>query len=390
MMRGSIILILITILSFDGLSQINDTLPKQDSLVDKTVLNRLTEFGENVLDLVTLEKPRYTFAVFPVVGYSKRTQIEFGVMPVFRFKSHNSKTKFHRPTIVSPKILLSTSGMFEVDIDATGVSSKNIWYSIKNQYLYLPDLFYGINNTKNDTALFGYDVYSFLLKGDILKGLSTKTFIGISTDFEYTQNRQVEEFFFDDAVPGYKGGWTNGLGPAFIYDSRDNITYPSKGEFLKSSLVFYKSIFGSKYDFNVFDLDIRKYISLSSNDKDIIACQYYMNLIDGDAPFYKLSKLGGKSAVRGIAHSQKYISQNMWMFQTEYRRELWWRIGVVGFAGVGNNFEDYESAFKNNHVFGGVGGRFRALPDEKLNLRIDLGLTNKGDKGLYFTIKEAF
>jgi hypothetical protein len=38
----------------------------------------------------------------------------------------------------------------------------------------------------------------------------------------------------------------------------------------------------------------------------------------------------------------------------------------------------------------GGGVRFKVLPDEGLNFRIDFGRSNHGDTGVYFTIREAF
>ena len=38
----------------------------------------------------------------------------------------------------------------------------------------------------------------------------------------------------------------------------------------------------------------------------------------------------------------------------------------------------------------GIGGRFQALKEQSLNIRLDLGFTNNGQSAIYFSIKEAF
>ena len=64
---------------------------------------------------------------------------------------------------------------------------------------------------------------------------------------------------------------------------------------------------------------------------------------------------------------------------------------MVVFAGVGDvadNFGDFElDEFK--YVFG-MGGRFLAIPEDKLNLRVDLGVARGGQLSFYVGISEAF
>ena len=70
---------------------------------------------------------------------------------------------------------------------------------------------------------------------------------------------------------------------------------------------------------------------------------------------------------------------------------LWWRFGCEVFTGVGNVFKQFDSdMFTKVHVMGGVGLRLRVLENEKLSFRIDYGMTNRGDSGVFFTLGEAF
>ena len=77
--------------------------------------------------------------------------------------------------------------------------------------------------------------------------------------------------------------------------------------------------------------------------------------------------------------------------QVEYRRPLFWRFGMTAFAGFGdvaNKFGDFQlSEFK---YVAGLGGRFAAIPKDKLNLRVDLGVARGGQIGFYAGISEAF
>ncbi len=79
------------------------------------------------------------------------------------------------------------------------------------------------------------------------------------------------------------------------------------------------------------------------------------------------------------------------MFQAEYRQYFWKRLGFVAFAGAGNvshNILEYD--FSNLKYSYGAGLRFLFNKKEKVNLRMDIGFGNDGNRGIYFGIQEAF
>ena len=104
-----------------------------------------------------------------------------------------------------------------------------------------------------------------------------------------------------------------------------------------------------------------------------------------------MSKLGGKDYLRGIDNTNLYTAPHSFYAQVEGRQHLFWRLGGVLFAGMGDVFEDLKALdmweLKINY---GIGGRFQALKEQSLNIRLDLGFTHNGQSALYFSIKEAF
>ena len=87
----------------------------------------------------------------------------------------------------------------------------------------------------------------------------------------------------------------------------------------------------------------------------------------------------------GRFRDKKYFS-----LQTEFRTKLFWRFGMVVFAGLGDvagRFPDFKLT-KLKYSYG-VGGRFRIDPKEKLDVRVDLGF-GKNTSGIYFGIEQAF
>ncbi len=364
----------------------NDSIPQKKSFVDKT-----TGLADKMIDIVTWEKPKYTFSLYPIGGYSPRTGFEFGVMPVININTQMEEgLKYRRSTTIAPYFMVSTTGMYSFDIDLVAYTKKQWFFRTKTQFLYLPDTYYGIGNEDKDEPYSEYLLHQFSMNGDILKGWRDKLFFGVRLDFNYSHNSDITGALLTPETPGYAGGWANGMGPVVAFDTRDNVSYPSKGWIVTaSSLWFFSNSLGD-YGFSNYNVDVRKFFSIK-DDKMVLAAQAYLNITDGNTPFYKLSSLGGKHFLRGIPSPLKYIDNSVWYIQTEYRQYIWWRIGAVAFVGTGRAFNFFNNELFNDlHVAGGAGLRFKVLPNDGLNLRLDFGMTNRGDNSIYFTLREAF
>jgi hypothetical protein len=76
--------------------------------------------------------------------------------------------------------------------------------------------------------------------------------------------------------------------------------------------------------------------------------------------------------------------------QLEIRRHLFWRLGAVGFVGVGDVGDDIQDIrIRTAQVSGGAGLRVLFNQEENVNLRVDLGV-GKHTTGVYFGLEEAF
>ena len=361
-------------------------------IVDKSIA-----LAEQLLNLMAYETPRYTLAAYPMLGYSDRTGFEIGVTPVLRFNSRKKNDNgFHRPSTIAPSFLFSTKGMYEVEMDIMLFTKHNWCVNSKAQFLYLPDTFYGLGNGDKLSDNASFDSYKYTVGGEVLRGVSDRFFVGIQYDVNYHQFENIHNpennpmAQFDGSVVGSGGGWSNGLGPVVRFDSRNNVVYPSSGWYLAASHLTYGGFSGSNYRFGNTMLDVRHFIDIKKSEQ-VLAFQGYFNSVYGDVPFYKLSTAAGKRLLRGIGHPYKYLGRHAWLAQAEYRRYLWWRLGAVVFAGAGNVFDHFDSsAFEQVHLMAGGGLRFRALPKEALNIRLDLGFTSRGDHAIFFTIREAF
>lgn len=367
---------------------------QEEQVVDtskNTMVEQAAVMVEDVIDMITIERGRSTLSFYPMAGYSPRTGFEIGVMPVWRIKPRNAEAcEFYRPTTFAPSFKLSTTGMYEFEVDALAFTSKRWMFISKFQYMFLPDEFYGIGNQEKDPPFATFDINRFLFKSDILKGISASWFVGLRLDINYDEFSNVDGDLLNPSILGYEGGWANGIGPGFAFDNRDDQLYPTKGWFVLFSSAIYDKFIGSDYQFVSSNLDVRKFFSLKG-DESILGFQAMINATSGDVPFYKLSSIGGKRMLRGIAHPYRYMDKHSWFVQAEWRKHIWWRLGGVLFAGTGKVSPEFlQTPFSDMHFVAGTGMRFKVLPDEGLNFRVDFGMSNHGDSGVYFTIREAF
>lgn len=343
-------------------------------------------------DTAEVKNPKkLKFAIYPAASYAPETSFNFGAIAFFVLNNQQQQSENYRPTSFSPYIVYSLRNQLEANIDFDIFFKNGINLNLTTRYFNFPDYFYGTGNATLAENQETFTNNALYLEGSALKPLNSEFFIGVNFDFRYDELVDFEEDgeLIDTDLTGAKGGFISGIGPSIRLDSRDNVLYPSKGNFIEVSGIFYPD-FASEYAFSIYSFDFRKYISLG-NEKNILAMQLLSRFSSGKVPFYKLPKLGGSRRLRGISHANRYIDNNVFYMQAEYRRELFWRFGGVLFAGFGDvahQINDYS--INDMKVALGFGGRFRAIKGEKLNARIDIGFTLGNESAIYFLVRESF
>jgi outer membrane protein assembly factor BamA len=214
-------------------------------------------------------------------------------------------------------------------------------------------------------------------------------YLGIQYGFSHSKLIEVEQngLLAKGDILGSSGGVVSSAGLAVNWDTRNNIFSPSSGDFYELSVSLSSKAMGSDFDFNGYGVDLRKYIPLFSSH--VLALQGVMNIITGGPPFQSLPELGGDSMMRGY-YAGRYRDKNLLAGQVEYRIPVWWRFGLVGFAGYGD-VAGKVSHFKRKDFkySAGWGIRYLLIRDEKINLRLDFG-SGKGSSEFYINIGEAF
>lgn len=326
--------------------------------------------------------------ILPLVYYTPETRWVFGVGGATNFNLGDSTDTYESQSVFGVAYSLRKQFLSYVNWRIFTDQNKNLFSGEVGWYDYLY-FFYGIGNEVSESDSETYDAKFPRLRFDFAKQIGPSKYLGVKTvldhfsfsGFDPDGKLANEEFI------GKDGGWNVGLGPAFIFDSRDNPIYPNSGWFSETYLMRFGKPFGGEFSYWEIGGDFRHYISLSQSV--IWANQISTKITAGETPFFALPLLGGNRSLRGLFEG-KYRDKNVAFIQSEIRKSIGNRWGLVGFAGVGNVFSELNSIADRAKITYGAGGRFRLSKVKKLNLRLDLAHSPNEGIQFYFTFGEAF
>lgn len=338
------------------------------------------------------DEKRSSLVALPYAFYSPETKFAFGAGSIYSFRPHASPPE-NRPSSV--KIAATFTQKKQLILALT----PELYFKNESYYLYgwfsyyhYPDKFWGIGNETPDDAEEGYSmdyVRTFLnLQKRVTRGL----YIGGRYQFEHIEliETAADGVLQRGIIPGSEpgGGYASGLGFILNYDTRNNVYYPSGGHYYQAYAVFFDKAIGSDYAFNSLTVDLREYRSLFGNH--VLAFQSLNTFISGSPPLQMMALLGGSYWMRGY-FAGRYRDRNMITFQAEYRFPIYWRLGAVAFAGLGDVSHEIDTFQLNEFKYSlGFGLRFMFDTQEKINARLDFGFGEDGNTGFYAMVVEAF
>jgi outer membrane protein assembly factor BamA len=326
----------------------------------------------------------------PFVFYSPETSLGFGALGSYTFK-------FEQETLNSQVQLgfaytLEKQWLFYIPFQLFWHNNDYYAYGESGYYLYNYNYF-GIGN-HSENILENYKVNFPRLQWNFLKRIPSKNqearnYLGPRIWFE---DYDIVEFeaggeFDQGKVPGTYNNRTAAIGLVSIRDSRDFQFYPGKGHFEEFSIQYDNPAWGSNYKFLRIAYDLSLYHTFKWDD--ILAVNFFAVQNYGELPFSKMATLGGTKKMRGY-YEGRYRDDNSVLLQAAYRKMLFWRIGMEGFAALGSVYpENNYAEIKNLRYTLGGGLRFVLDTERKLNLRLDYGWA-PNSSGFYVTIGEAF
>jgi len=334
------------------------------------------------------------FTALPVLGYSEETELQFGAMGII----------FLKPNFKGGKVA-------ELDLTVYGTTRKQIVALISPSFFAFHDQLYGYVDfyyEKWVNHFFGFgnnpdmDIYrvndskNYYAMGDMRSSLflpaALKNFkYGLDYEFKYS-TFDFDKVNADDKaasieLPENADGWRNGLGYNLAYDTRDNENWARHGYLIRWDNIFYTKMLGD-YSYTTQSLDMRGYSEFIWNTS--MAVGLLWQRVDGNAPFDKLAGPDGTKRFRGV-ESNFFNGHQALFLQTEFRKELFWRLaGTIFFEG-GKAGEYFSDLMRNEwHRSVGFGGQFALNKSERLFARGDFSWVDFKSLGLTVYIREAF
>ncbi|NOQ97246.1 MAG: BamA/TamA family outer membrane protein [Calditrichae bacterium] len=348
-------------------------------------------FAQKETEADTVIADKIGWMAYPYAFYTPETQLAFGAGALVYFRTTTKQPV--RPS----KILLSgyytTNNQYYIKLAPVIYFPGMDQDIIDVKFIYSKEIgkFYGIGQS---TPEFENPKYTMRTWRAYIE-YSGFTFVSSSFHtgliYEYSPNdvidQQKNKFLINDVYTGSTGGTVAGLGVLMIFDKRDNIFFPTENHLYKIRAQFFGSYFGGDFEYHRWIIDMRQYFS--TNNEHIFAFQAYAEYTAGDPPFFRFPALGGDQRMRGYFYG-RFRDKIYLMTQAEYRKIVWWRLGVAAFFGMGDVAGDFNKFNTRTLKFSyGAGLRFVFDKEEKINVRCDFGF-GKDTSGIYFALEEAF
>lgn len=330
--------------------------------------------------------------ILPLIARSIETDWSLGVAGsfTFRFGLRDTVTRVSNAQVLA---LYSLRKQFIAAVNGTTYfPGEQFILNYQMSYSYFPDRFWGLGKDAPDRNEEGYTYKQYYLYLHPQRKVRERVFAGLLYEYQrvFSINYQRGKLFDKLDVPGRFPYHVSGLGLSLTYDSRNNAFAPDQGKFMQVYFNHFAPLFGSNFRYTNYVFDYRQFFRI--HRQQILAVQAYGFFNAGDTPLRSLASFGGANSMRGFYHG-RYRSRNQLVAQAEYRVPLFWRLGAVGFFGIGNVGDRLsELNFSQLKTSIGAGVRVALNQKERLNLRIDYGwgLGQSLSNGLYFQLGEAF
>jgi hypothetical protein len=157
-----------------------------------------------------------------------------------------------------------------------------------------------------------------------------------------------------------------GLAPTLSYDSRDNMFTPLNGTFVEVTAGLFSPTLGSDSEFQRYSLIALHYLPLHPDVT--LGLRGDVTASMGDVPFYMRPFI----TLRGTP-VMRYQGDEIAQVEAEVQWRCWKRFSLVGFAGYGAAWNDFERVDNERTVVtGGAGFRYEIARAYGLHMGLDL------------------
>lgn len=344
--------------------------------------------GEMVLERLTFRGSHGILAIYPAGGYSPASGFELGIMPVYSWKPRfEGDSNVHLNT-VSASMQFSTKGMVQIKSELYWQPHNKWLFKAEAGYSRIVKHFYGLHGATREDINSTFLSEEMLANLQMLRNISPKLHVGSAAIVGSYKLSNWENSSLITGFTGWQGGFVAGLGPLLLFDTRDHIYFPSRGNHLLLGATYFPNWLGGEFDFEHYRVDFRMFAPVN---RHVLAFQTRWELANGaQAPFFIMPRLGGVDGLRGIGHPLRVVDRGMALARVEARSPLWWRFGTAFFVEGGYSGNGIWPEPENIIGSFGAGLRFRIFPEEPLNIRIDAGVSTIGTTGFFISLGEAF
>lgn len=352
-------------------------------LFSTTVLAQMDSLQDRLLKLADRK-----FLITPGVSYSPETDFSFGIASLYKLIP-KWKDSTDRESYIRFASAYTLKQQFSVDLGYRIASRKEKYVSFGEiGFSRFPNTYYGHGNAVDYDVSERYTPTFVRLRLNGLAKVTSWLSVGPRFQLDNYQKVQIQDsgLLFSDDVLGKEGGMAAGLGYLLNSDKRNSIFIPSKGYFAVFRHVFFREAFGSQFNFNLYQYDLRKYINIRK--KHVLALQHYGHYTSDGVPFFQMATFGGSYRMRGH-FAGAYRDKNATLFQADFRYRLSKSFVWSVFTGIGWVKDDVSKFhWPENRISMGTGLRLYA-PSSGLAFRLDLAFARE-NRGIYFGIGEAF
>ncbi|MCU0404270.1 MAG: outer membrane protein assembly factor [Chitinophagaceae bacterium] len=334
---------------------------------------------------------------FPILTRQPETGWLGGIGFDYYFKPRDSAiAAVTRPSYIYGSFTYSQLRQFQSDLQWQVFTQENKWF-LKGQvgFINYYDRFWGIGNETPESNLSEYLFNRTRVQLRALNRVSKYLYVGALWQSDWYTNVDwfnVKEEVNLDSVPGTGDNRLIGLGPAILYDSRDNPYAPFRGFYAEFQTTFFSEMLGSEFGFQRILADVRKFVPLGKKPGHLFAFQTVFNFSIGpEIPFREMGRLGSPMIMRGYFNG-RFKDRHMGEIQAEYRFPVW--KGIVSgaaFFSTGRVAPTPGELFEGKYHFSyGLGPRVTVNKKQRISLRLDIALNEFGKMEYYARFFEAF
>lgn len=326
---------------------------------------------------------RFSLQPLPSIFHTPETSWGFGATVLGFYKPKDTVTRKSNAQVFID-FTLRQQASFQSDFNL--FSKRNRFYLQGSHDLSrFPEFFFGIGNSNSEDDHCLINISYFDAKLALYNQLLHDFYVGTLLHHQNLQSvdKPIEQHDFSINEMGYS---STGTGLGLLLDKRNHLLNPSKGYYLETKFTKYFDGSHMTKGFNSHTLDARYYHTFN---KLILNTNLYTVHNSGTVPFRMMPFLGGPRFMRGY-YAGRFRDNNLTFLQAEVRRNIFWRIGVAAFSGMGQVYNTIEEFNTDRFHFNyGAGLRFQINKHSPANIRLDYGRTIDSH-GFYIVFGECF